>query len=73
MQSVIKIYAQTSKGNAPLLHKELLNLGLNVKYDDILHCFYFYCSWTNLFKLSFSSFALESLYAQIGSKFYVQS
>lgn len=44
-------------------------MGIRPKYEELLHSFYFDASFNQIFKLSFSSFTLESFYIQLGHKY----
>lgn len=73
MKSVFRIYAKTNKSMDPYLHKELSAMGLNPKYEELLHSFYFNANFHDLFNLSFNSLTVENLYIQIGHKFPMYS
>lgn len=53
MQSIFRIYAKTTKQNDKYLYNELITMGLQPKYEELLHAFYFNANFQQIFKLSF--------------------
>lgn len=69
MQTIFRIYAKTTKQNDKYLFNQLVSMGLQPKYEELLHAFYFNANFNHLFKLSFQAFTAESLYLQLGHRY----
>lgn len=69
MQTALRLYVNTSRGNDPFLHRELLALRLKPKFDQHLHSFYFDAPMQALFSVSFRSLLAENLFVQLGKPF----